>query len=86
MALRIEPGAVEKMIAKGMCELTGADHPGAAWKRFFERGDVVGIKVNPVGRKRRAPMRHRTFGIVLQRLEEAFDAFLLVEAVAPVEA
>jgi uncharacterized protein (DUF362 family) len=51
---RIEPGAVEKMIDRGMCELTGADHPRAAWKRFFERGDVVGIKVNPVGRKRGA--------------------------------
>src|SRR5262249_34380658 len=34
---------------RGMCELTGADHPSEAWKSFFTKGDVVGIKVNPVG-------------------------------------
>src|SRR5262249_42702268 len=34
-------------------ELTGADHPVEAWRRFFQKGDVVGIKVNPVGRTRR---------------------------------
>jgi uncharacterized protein (DUF362 family) len=42
------------MMARGMRELTGADHAEAAWKRLFESGDVVGIKVNPVGYKRRA--------------------------------
>jgi uncharacterized protein (DUF362 family) len=47
----IDAGAVEKMMGRGMCELTGADHPAEAWKRFFEPGDVVGIKVNPVGMK-----------------------------------
>jgi hypothetical protein len=47
----INPEPVEKMMARGMCELTGADHPDEAWKRFFEKGDVVGIKVNPVGRR-----------------------------------
>jgi hypothetical protein len=26
--------------------------PRTAWKRFFQKGDIVGIKVNPVGRKR----------------------------------
>jgi hypothetical protein len=41
--------AVKPMIDRGMCELTGADHPVDAWKRLFEPGDVVGIKVNPVG-------------------------------------
>ena len=34
-----------------MVELTGADHPKEAWRRFFEPEDVVGIKVNPVGKK-----------------------------------
>jgi hypothetical protein len=43
--------AVKSMVDRGMCELTGADHPTAAWRRFFEPGDVVGVKVNPVGRK-----------------------------------
>jgi hypothetical protein len=36
-----------------MKELTGADHPQEAWRRFFEPDDVVGIKVNPVGYRRR---------------------------------
>jgi uncharacterized protein (DUF362 family) len=49
----VEPTAVQKMMARGMKELTGADHPAEAWRRFFEAGDVVGIKVNPVG------LRHR---------------------------
>ncbi|MGE3803620.1 MAG: DUF362 domain-containing protein [Gemmataceae bacterium] len=43
---------VQQMMRRGMCELTGAEHWTEAWGRFFERDDVVGIKVNPVGRKR----------------------------------
>jgi hypothetical protein len=45
----IDPPSVRTMMHQGMCELTGADHSSEAWRRFFERGDVVGIKVNPVG-------------------------------------
>src|SRR5262249_22652701 len=51
------------MMARGMCELTGADHPADAWRRFFNAGDVVGIKVNPVGkapRNQRAARRQTT--------------------------
>src|SRR5262249_13224796 len=51
-ANEITAAPVKKMMARGMCELTGADHPVEAWRRFFEPDDVVGIKVNPVGRKR----------------------------------
>lgn len=47
----IRHDAVAAMMARGMCELTGADHCSEAWRRFFEADDVVGIKVNPVGRK-----------------------------------
>jgi hypothetical protein len=47
----IDRRAVAKMIDRGMMELTGADHPEEGWKTFFQRGDVVGIKVNPVGRR-----------------------------------
>src|SRR5262249_33956883 len=43
--------AVKAMMDRGMCGLTGADHAVEAWRRFFEPGDVVGVKVNPVGRK-----------------------------------
>ena len=41
------------MVARGMCALTGAEHAQEAWRRFFNNNDVVGIKVNPVGRKER---------------------------------
>ena len=37
---------VREMMARGMCSLTGDPTPLAAWKRFFEPTDVVGIKVN----------------------------------------
>ena len=43
---------VRTMMRKGMAELTGADGWADAWRRFFEPGDVVGIKVNPVGAPR----------------------------------
>jgi len=45
----INADAVKSMMDRGMCELTGADTPAAAWRRFFQPGDIVGIKVNPVG-------------------------------------
>src|SRR5947199_7727000 len=42
-------GAIEAAVARGMKELTGADDAVGGWRRFFEPGDVVGIKMNPVG-------------------------------------
>ena len=36
---------------KGMRELTGAPNWIDAWRMLFEKGDVVGIKVSPVGGK-----------------------------------
>jgi hypothetical protein len=49
----IDRQAVAGMVDQGMGELTGAEPADvrAAWGRFFQKGDVVGIKVNPVGRK-----------------------------------
>jgi hypothetical protein len=44
-----QAGQVQKMMRRGMMELTGADGWVDAWRQFFEPGDVVGIKVNPVG-------------------------------------
>lgn len=41
--------AVRAMLRRGMMELTGAPSPAEAWRFFFKPGDVVGIKVNPVG-------------------------------------
>ncbi len=40
---------INQMMQKGMMELTGAPDAPSAWRRFFEPGDVVGIKLNPVG-------------------------------------
>jgi hypothetical protein len=47
----INPDAVNAMVDRGLRELTGADDAVAAWRSFFGPGDVVGVKVNPVGRK-----------------------------------
>ncbi len=40
---------IRNMMHKGMTELTGAGNWAEAWRLFVEPGDVVGIKVNPVG-------------------------------------
>jgi uncharacterized protein (DUF362 family) len=47
----VDDSAVQAMMSRGMCSLTGAEHPSEAWRRLFQRGDVVGIKVSPVGRR-----------------------------------
>ena len=40
---------VRQMMERGMRDLTGATDFAEGWKRFFSPGDIVGIKVNPVG-------------------------------------
>jgi hypothetical protein len=49
----VDTEVVDRMIDKGMASLTGTAIGDicAAWGRFFDKEDVVGIKVNPVGRK-----------------------------------
>ncbi|RPI18899.1 MAG: DUF362 domain-containing protein, partial [Acidobacteriales bacterium] len=47
---RYQREPVRDMMRKAMMELTGAPSWQDAWRIFFEPGDVVGIKVNPVGR------------------------------------
>jgi uncharacterized protein (DUF362 family) len=44
---RVQADAIRKSIRKGMAELTDTDGGARAWKKFFEPGDVVGIKLNP---------------------------------------
>jgi hypothetical protein len=48
----VDAAAVDAMVRRGLCALTQAPDPTAAWRRFFEPGDVVGLKVNPVGGQR----------------------------------
>ncbi len=44
-----QPEPVHGMVERGMKELTGAPTAQDAWRSLFNRGDVVGIKVSPVG-------------------------------------
>jgi hypothetical protein len=44
-----QPEPIQQMIQRGMMDLTGAPDNKAAWSLLFQPGDVVGIKVNPVG-------------------------------------
>jgi hypothetical protein len=40
---------IQQMMRRGMTELTKAPSWQDAWRTLFEKGDVVGIKVSPVG-------------------------------------
>src|SRR5436309_1222001 len=42
----VDASAVRAMMAAGMCRLIGGGDVDSAWKRFFSRDDIVGIKVN----------------------------------------
>jgi uncharacterized protein DUF362 len=44
-----QPEPVRQMVERGMKELTGAPTAQGAWRSLFQKGDVVGIKVSPVG-------------------------------------
>jgi uncharacterized protein (DUF362 family) len=46
----IQPEVVREMMTRGMLELTGAPSLRDAWSHFIQKDDVVGIKVNCVGR------------------------------------
>ncbi|MFN3325710.1 MAG: DUF362 domain-containing protein [Bryobacteraceae bacterium] len=47
---KIDAAIVREMMDRGMTSLTGTSTPEAAWRTFFSNNDVVGIKVNCVGR------------------------------------
>jgi hypothetical protein len=44
-----QPEAIRQMVQRGMTDLIGAPTWQDAWRSMFQRGDVVGIKVSPVG-------------------------------------
>lgn len=46
---RVNQAAVREMLDKGMSALTGDASPKDAWARFFDKSDIVGLKVNPSG-------------------------------------
>jgi hypothetical protein len=45
-------GPIREMMRRGLMQLTGAPAWPDAWRSMFQRGDVVGIKVGPVGGRR----------------------------------
>jgi uncharacterized protein (DUF362 family) len=47
---RRDPDVVAAMLEKGVLAFTGAARPADAWRRFFEPGMRVGLKVNLLGR------------------------------------
>lgn len=49
VANRVSQPVVARMIESGMKELTGESSLRAAWSKFIEPSDVVGIKINPSG-------------------------------------
>jgi hypothetical protein len=57
--------AVREMMERGMLSLTGEKDLASAWRRFFAKGDVVGVKVNPVGQ----PLSISQHAVVLEILE-----------------
>jgi hypothetical protein len=64
---KINGEVVAQMVDRGMAELTATGEPRdlkASWGTFFHKGDVVGIKVNPVGRKPKPGERGRVHGAV----------------------
>src|SRR6266404_1135771 len=46
---KFQADPIRRMMDEGIMDLTDAEDPTGAWKQFFERGDVVGIKVTSVG-------------------------------------
>jgi uncharacterized protein (DUF362 family) len=57
--------AIKQTVARGMKELTGADDAVEAWRTFFEPGDVVGVKMNPVGN----PLANTNSELMLEVIE-----------------
>jgi hypothetical protein len=57
--------AIGKSVSRGMKELTGATDATEAWRSFFEPGDVVGVKMNPVGN----PLANSSNELMLEVIE-----------------
>jgi hypothetical protein len=57
--------AIKAAVDRGMVGLTGADDAVEAWRTFFEPGDVVGIKMNPVGK----PLANSSSELMLEVVE-----------------
>ncbi len=56
---------IGKTLALALKNLTGSDDSIEAWRSFFEPGDVVGIKMNPVGN----PLANSSSELMLEVIE-----------------
>ncbi len=57
--------AIGTTLGRALMGLTGAEDATEAWRTFFEPGDVVGIKMNPVGR----PLANSSSELMLEVIE-----------------
>ncbi|MBX6311356.1 MAG: DUF362 domain-containing protein [Isosphaeraceae bacterium] len=57
--------AIKATLDRALKELTGADEAVEAWRAFFEPGDVIGIKMNPVGN----PLANSSSELMLEVIE-----------------
>lgn len=46
---RVSQAVIGEMLERGLQELTGEKSPQAAWGKFIEPRDLVGVKINPSG-------------------------------------
>lgn len=60
----------EKMLTKGMLELTGEKNITDAWKHFVKPGEKIGLKLNPVAGKV-LTTSHEVVKSIIKQLEEA---------------
>jgi len=60
----------EKMLTKGLLELTGEKTVADAWKHFVKPGEKIGLKLNPVAGKV-LTTSHEIVKSILKQLEEA---------------
>lgn len=66
--VKAEP--VRDMVRRGMKELFEAEDDTQAWRRLFQKGDRVGVKVNPVGQPH-SISNHATVHAVVEGLKSA---------------
>jgi hypothetical protein len=66
----INDEAVCKMVGNGMLHLTGDSDINAAWRRFVLPGEIVGLKVNPIGGKLLSTS-HALVKSVISQLEDS---------------
>ena len=66
----IKEGAVYRMLENGMTALTASDDPAEAWRQLVSPGEVIALKVNPIG-GRLLSTSHALVRSVISQLERS---------------